>query len=124
MKESVMAEKFTSVDEYIGTFSGETRERLTAMRDLVRQVLPDAEEGISYNIPAYRLNSVWVVYFSGFAKHLSVALGGPLGEVAEVFAEELKPLKTSVAAIQFPHNKPLPTDLITRILEHRCAGLR
>jgi uncharacterized protein YdhG (YjbR/CyaY superfamily) len=118
-----MATKFSTVDEYIDTFDGETKARLLEIRELVRRVLPEAEEGISYNIPAYKYNGVWAVYFSGYAKHLSVALGGPLGTVAEVFASELKPYKTSVSAIQFPHKTAMPHDLLQRIIEHRCGEL-
>jgi uncharacterized protein YdhG (YjbR/CyaY superfamily) len=116
--------KFSTVDEYIESFDGETKGRLIELRALVQRVLPDAEEGISYNIPAYRYNGVWVVYFSGYLKHLSLALGGPLGTVADVFASELALYKTSVSAIQFPHKTPLPHDLVQRIIEHRCDPLK
>jgi uncharacterized protein YdhG (YjbR/CyaY superfamily) len=119
-----MAEKFTSVDHYLTAFEGETLSRLNELRDVVSEVFPDAVEGISYNIPAYRYNNTWAVYFSGYAKHVSITFGGPLGEIGEVFAEELKPYKTSVSAIQFPHSQPLPTNLITTLIKHRRDGLQ
>jgi uncharacterized protein YdhG (YjbR/CyaY superfamily) len=119
-----MAEKFTSVGQYLGAFEGETLSRLNQLRDLVNEVLPEAVEGISYNIPAYRYRDAWAVYFSGYAKNISITFGGPLGEIGEVFAEELKPYKTSVSAIQFPHSQPLPTDLITTLIKHRRNSLQ
>jgi uncharacterized protein YdhG (YjbR/CyaY superfamily) len=118
-----MGNKFTSVDQYIESFSGVTQARLQEMRALVLGVLPEAAEGISYNVPALRYNGAWVVYYSGFAKHTSFALGGRLDAVLVEFADALTPYKTSVSAIQFPYTDPLPGDLITRLVQFRCSNM-
>jgi uncharacterized protein YdhG (YjbR/CyaY superfamily) len=114
-----VATAFASFDDYIDSFSGVTKERLVELRSIAGSVLPAAEEGISYNTAAYRHDGAWVAYISGFAKHVSLALGGRIDALAAVFAEELSPYKVSASAIQFRHNEPLPHDLIRRIIEHR-----
>lgn len=62
---------FKSVDEYIGTFSGEVKDKLEEMRSIFREAAPDAEEAISYQIPTFKLNGKYVGYFAGFRDHVS-----------------------------------------------------
>lgn len=116
-----MAHKFTSVDEYIESFAGDTKDRLIEIRRVIQKVLPKAEETIHYNIPAYRPAEQWAAYFSGYAKHVSLALGGPIGHIVKEHAKELAPYKTSASAIQFQHTEPLPADLIKKLIKFRLA---
>lgn len=115
-----MATKFTSVDDYLASFDGVTRTRLDEFRTIVREVLPTATETLHYNIPAYNIDGKWPAYFSGYAKHISLALGGPIGHIVEKFADELAPYKSSFSAIQFPHDKPLPKELIQKLISYRA----
>jgi uncharacterized protein YdhG (YjbR/CyaY superfamily) len=116
-----MGHKFTSVDEYIESFTGDVKDRLIEIRHIIQSVLPKADEGISYNIPAYKQDGQWVAYFSGYAKHVSLALGGPIGHIVEKFAKELAPYKTSTAAIQFQNHEPLPGGLIKKLIKFRLT---
>ena len=116
-----MGHKFTSVDEYVDSFTGETKDRLVEMRRIIQKVLPKAEEKISYNIPAYKHEDQWMAYFSGYAKHVSLALGGRIDHIVKKFEKELAPYKTSASAIQFQHKEPLPADLIKKLIKFRLT---
>lgn len=101
-------------DDYFQDFTPEVRERLEAMRATIRAAVPDATETISYAIPTFKLNGKNLVHFAGYAKHVGFYPGGkPL----DAFAEDLKGYKTSKGTVQFPHSRPLPLDLVTRMVE-------
>lgn len=108
---------FKSVDEYQDTFQGEKKERLQAIRDIIRDVAPNAEEVISYQIPAYK-HFGFLVYYSGATQHISLSY--PFSEaLLSEFKTELAKYKVSKSAIQLPDKDPLPTDLIRRIVAFR-----
>lgn len=109
---------FTTVDEFIEASTYDVEPRLAEMRRVIRETLPDAEETISYNIPAYKQYGVVVVQFSGYTEHTSLNFFPTAGAFAE-FDEDLKPYKTSKSAIRFPLDEPLPVDLIARITAFR-----
>ncbi len=104
-----------TVDEYIAVASPDVKEYLEQLRMAILQVVPQAQEGISYEMPVYKLNGV-LVYFGGFTKHVSL-FPGPKAIVA--FKEELTAYKTSAGTIQFPINKPIPIDLVKKIVQFR-----
>src|SRR5688572_6106604 len=91
---------FKSVDEYIATFPEDIQRTLRTVRQTIREAVPDAEELISYQIPAYKLQG-WVAYFSGYKNHYSLSCPPP-STVFDAFKAELAPYKTSKSAIQFP----------------------
>jgi uncharacterized protein YdhG (YjbR/CyaY superfamily) len=106
-----------NVDEYIGQFEAPVQQLLGQIREIIREAAPDAKEEISYGMPAYRQKSV-LVYFSAAKKHIGFY---PTGSGVAAFAEELTKLGLpfSKGAIQLPMNKPLPKDLIQRIVRFR-----
>lgn len=108
---------FKSVDEYQSTFEGEKKVRLQAVRDAIRSVAPDAEEVISYQIPAYK-HFGFLVYYSGATNHISLSYPFSDALLSE-FKTELAKYKVSKSAIQMPDKDPLPTDLIKRIVAFR-----
>lgn len=110
--------KFTTVDEFIEASTYDVEPRLIEMRGAIRAALPDAEETISYNIPAYKQHGVVVVQFSGYTEHTSLNFFPTAGAFA-AFNDELAPYKTSKSAIRFPLDEPLPIDLISRIAAFR-----
>lgn len=110
-----------SIDAYIAGFPPETARRLEQVRSLVRDVAPDATESISYAIPTFDLNGRHLVHFAGFAKHIGFY---PTGTGIDAFAEELAPYKRGRGSVQFPLDRPLPVDLIRRMVEHRVAQVR
>lgn len=108
---------FKSVDEYQDTFQGVKKERLQAIREIIRSVVPQADEVISYQIPAYKYLG-FVVYYSGATNHISLSYPFSQALLAE-FKSELSGYKVSKSAIQLPDKDPLPTDLIRRIVTYR-----
>lgn len=103
--------KFSSVDQYLDDFEGPVRERLETVRQVFSETLPDAEEVISYNIPAFRQDEMFVVYFSGHKAHISIACY-PTERLYESLKDELEPYKKSKSAFQIPHDRSLPVDLL------------
>jgi uncharacterized protein YdhG (YjbR/CyaY superfamily) len=110
-----------SVDEYLGHFSGEVRERLESMRALVTAAAPDAVETMAYGMPAYKLDGKPLVYFAGYDNHIGF-YATPNGH--EAFAEEFARYKQGKGSVQFPNTEPLPNDLVTRVVEFRCSDVR
>ncbi|MCF0071212.1 DUF1801 domain-containing protein [Dyadobacter sp. CY261] len=108
---------FKSVDEYQETFQGEKKERLQAIREIIREAAPGAEEVISYQIPAYK-HFGFLVYYSGATNHISLSYPFSEALLAE-FKAELSTYKVSKSAIQLPDKDPLPVDMIRRIVEYR-----
>jgi len=113
-----MAEnKPESIDEYISGFPEETREILNLVRKTMLSADPSIEEGISYAMPAFKYNGSFIVYFAGYKKHVGVY---PVPNNEPEFEQDFAAYKTSgKGAIQFPLNKPMPLDLITRIVKYR-----
>ncbi len=107
---------FQSVDEYIAGFPEETQAVLEQVRRAILDAVPDAEEVISYQLPAYKKDG-FILYFGGYAKHLSISAQPP---AFEVFAEELSPYKVSKSAVQFPYDQPIPFELIGKIAKYRA----
>jgi uncharacterized protein YdhG (YjbR/CyaY superfamily) len=111
--------KPATVDEYIDSFDTEISERLGQMRNAIAKVSPGAKEGFKYGQPAFSLNRVLVVY-SAYKKHIGYY---PTPDVIIEFKEELKEYKTAKGSVQFPHNKPLPLDLIEKMAKFRFDRL-
>lgn len=107
-----------SIDDYIAEFPEDTQKVLQEIRALIRASAPDATETISYAIPTYDLNGAHLVHFAGYKQHIGFY---PTGRGADAFAEELKAYKGGKGSVQFPLGKPLPADLISRIVKHRVA---
>lgn len=106
---------YTTIDDYISSFEPRTREILETIRAAIKSVAPDAEECISYSMPAFRYHGI-LVYFAA-AKHHIGFYPTPGGVAA--FKKDLKPYKTSKGAIQFPIDTPIPLGLIKKIVQFR-----
>ncbi|HOQ75530.1 MAG TPA: DUF1801 domain-containing protein [Thermoclostridium sp.] len=104
------------VEKCIESFPAEVRERLTAIRNIILESAPQATERICMRMPTYDLNGKWLVHFAAFRNHIGFY---PQPEGIEAFKEKLSGYKTSKGAVQFPHNKPLPLDLIREIVRFR-----
>ena len=90
------------------------------MRGLIRAAAPEANETISYRMPTFDLNGKHLVFFAGFAKHIGLYA---LPRAMDAFADELKSYKTGKGSIQFPLDRTLPADLITRMVKFRVREL-
>jgi uncharacterized protein YdhG (YjbR/CyaY superfamily) len=109
--------KSKDVDRYIAEKPVSAQIVLKKVRGTIRKALPQAEEVISYKIPAYRLHGGIVLFFAGWKQHYSLY---PAGErLVAAFKDELAPYKISKGTIRFPLSEPVPIRLIQRIAKFR-----
>jgi uncharacterized protein YdhG (YjbR/CyaY superfamily) len=106
---------YATVDEYILSFPPQLQEILNKIREVIKESAPDSEEKISYQMPAFVFHGN-LVYFAAFKNHIGFY---PTPSGIEPFLEELTEYKKSKGAIQFPIKKPIPYDLIRRIVKFR-----
>jgi uncharacterized protein YdhG (YjbR/CyaY superfamily) len=120
---------FKSVDDYLAARPEEIRSLLKLVRKAIQRALPQAEEVISYQIPAYKIGGKTVIYFAGWKEHYAVY---PANEalVAELMADlklnrgkVLLPGKLVSRTIQFPLDAPVPAQLIGRIARLRAKDV-
>jgi uncharacterized protein YdhG (YjbR/CyaY superfamily) len=109
---------FKSVDEYMTVQPATAHKILSLVRSTIRKALPKAEEVISYNIPAYKVNGSAVLYFAGWKQHYSLYPAG--GRLVAAFREELAPYEISKGTIRFPLSERVPVKLIRDIAKFRA----
>ena len=108
--------QFENIDEFIGSFPPDVRRILEKMRKTIHKAAPEAEEAMRYGIPTFRLNDENLVHFSAFAKHIGFY---PNPSAIVAFKKELSAYKGAKGSVQFPLNKPIPFDLVKRIVKFR-----
>ncbi|MHB8106365.1 MAG: iron chaperone [Candidatus Cryosericum sp.] len=106
-----------SIDAYIAQFPDEVQERLRTLRKIIRDAAPEAEEKISYRMPTFVLHGN-LVYFAAFKNHIGLY---PAPSGVDAFMPELSAYRSGKGSIQFPMDKPLPSELISRIVKFRVA---
>ncbi len=106
---------FKTVDEYIATFPGDVQVILEEMRQAVKEAAPDAEEVISYQMPAFEQGGI-LVYFAAFKNHIGFF---PTASGVEAFKERLVDFKVSKGTVQFPLNRSIPKELIKEMIRFR-----
>jgi uncharacterized protein YdhG (YjbR/CyaY superfamily) len=109
-------EKPANVDAYIATFPENVQKILVRIRMTVIRAAPHAEETISYGMPAYRHKGRVIIYFAGYKNHIGV-YATPLAHAA--FQKELSGYKQGRGSVQFPLDKPMPLDLIKKMVQFR-----
>lgn len=112
-----MVIKPTNIDDYIASFPREIQTLLEQVRSTIRKSAPDAEEVISYQMPAFKLNGM-LVYFAAFKNHIGFY---PTSSGISHFKNEISIYKNSKGAVQFPFDKPLPLELISKIVRFRVS---
>lgn len=105
-----------NIDAYIARFPKDVQKVLEQVRLTVRRAAPDATEVISYGIPALKYNGKVIIYFAGHKNHIGL-YATPSGHAA--FQKELSVYKQGKGSVQFPLDKPMPLDLISRIVKYR-----
>ncbi len=109
---------FKSVDEYIASQPEAVQGVLERVRSTIRKAVPQAEEVISYKIPAYKLQGGPVLYFAGWKQHFS--LYPVTANVVAAFKDEIAPYLVKKATLRFPLAQPVPLKLIGRIAKFRA----
>jgi uncharacterized protein YdhG (YjbR/CyaY superfamily) len=107
--------KFQTVDQYLSALPQPARDAAATLRQAIRQAAPQAEEAISYKMPAFKWNGI-LVWYAAFKNHIGLY---PRPSAIAAFKVELAPYKTSKGAIQFPIDQPIPTSLIRKIVKFR-----
>jgi uncharacterized protein YdhG (YjbR/CyaY superfamily) len=106
---------FKTIDEYIESFPKDIQAILSDLRQAIRGAAPQAEEAISYQMPAFKQNGI-LVYFAAFKTHIGFF---PTASGVEAFKEKLSDYETSKGTIRFPIDKPLPLELVKEIVRFR-----
>jgi uncharacterized protein YdhG (YjbR/CyaY superfamily) len=109
--------QFKNIDEYIETFPEDVQIILEKMRQTIKKAAPEAEEGISYQMHTFKLNGKNLVHFAAFKNHIGFY---PIPSGIEAFKEELSLYKQGKGSVQFPMDKPIPYDLVKKIVDYRA----
>ncbi len=104
-----------NIDEYIAGFPRDVQEILEKIRMTIRKAAPDAEETIKYQMPTFTLKGN-LVYFAAFKKHIGFY---PVPTGIEEFKNELSVYEGGKGSVKFPLDKPIPFDLISKIVKYR-----
>ncbi|HSM24170.1 MAG TPA: DUF1801 domain-containing protein, partial [Anaerolineaceae bacterium] len=106
---------YQTIDEYIAQFPEDIQKILQEVRSVVKESAPDATEKISYQMPTFFLKGN-LVHFAAYKNHIGFY---PVPSGIEKFKEELSQFKGAKGSVQFPIDKPMPLDLISRIVLFR-----
>jgi len=110
-----MDNNFKTIDEYISQYSDNIQIILQKIRQVIKESSPNSIEKISYQMPTFYFNGN-LVHFAAYKKHIGFY---PTPSAIDAFKSELLPYKFAKGSIQFPIDKPIPYDLIKRIVEYR-----
>jgi uncharacterized protein YdhG (YjbR/CyaY superfamily) len=110
------------IDEYLREVDEPKRRTLQALRETILELVPEAEEGISYRVPAFRVNGRVVAGFAAFKEHLSYLpfSGSVLGQLED----ELRQYSMTKSALHFPVDRPLPKALVKKLIALRMDEVR
>ena len=104
-----------TVDQYIAAFPADVKKRMQQLRKTIKAAAPKAEEVISYQMPGYKYLGM-LVYFAAYKNHIGFYPGA--GGVLE-FYKELSSFKSAKGSVQFPHDRPIPFEIISKIVKFR-----
>jgi uncharacterized protein YdhG (YjbR/CyaY superfamily) len=113
-----MRQHYATIDDYIRSFPENIQNILEKMRQTIRKAAPDVVEAISYQMPTFKLNGTNLVHFAAFKNHIGFY---PTASGIEAFKKALANYKWSKGAVQFPIDKPVPFDLVEKIVKFRVT---
>lgn len=112
----------SSVDQYVASFTGDAKAALAEIRRVIRSVVPDGQETITYQMPTVKVGGKALVHFAGWKEHVSLY---PVPSGDEAFQRAIEPYRSGQGTLKFPLSRPIPLDLIkqvvSRLLEQRRA---
>jgi len=109
------------IDDYLATLDEPKRSTLEALRKTVMEIVPGAEQGISYGVPAFKVQGKTVAGFAAFKNHLSYLPHS--GSVLATLPDDTAPYETSKGALRFDADKPLPKRLVEKLITARMREL-
>lgn len=110
------------VDEYLASLDEPKRNALAVLRQTIQELVPDAEECMSYGMPAYKVDGKVIAGFAAFKHHLSYLPHS--GSVIPALSEELNEYQGTKGSLHFSVDRPLPRELVERLLAVRMAQAR
>jgi uncharacterized protein YdhG (YjbR/CyaY superfamily) len=110
------------IDDYLARLEEPKRSTLKALRQTIHDIVPEAEQGIAYGLPAFRMHGKPIAGFAAFKNHLTYMphSGSVLGQLADDAAA----YATSKGALQFPIDKPLPKALVKKLIAVRLKEVQ
>jgi uncharacterized protein YdhG (YjbR/CyaY superfamily) len=111
-----------SIEQFLDGVPPDKRRALQHLRDEIRRLVPEATESISYGVPAFKLGGRPLVSFGAARDHCTFYVQSPT--VIEAFAQDLAGFRLSKGSVQFSPERPIPADLIRRLVEARIAEVR
>ena len=112
--------QFQNIDQYINTFPKDIQNILQKVRQTISMAAPEAIESINYQMPTFKLNGKNLVHFAAWKNHIGFY---PTPSGIEFFKKELSAYKWAKGSVQFPVDKPIPYDLIEKIVVFRIKEL-
>jgi uncharacterized protein YdhG (YjbR/CyaY superfamily) len=113
-----MSDSPRSIDDYLSKLNEGKREALEKIRKAIRAAAPRAEECISYQLPAFRLDGRMLVWFGAASRHCSFYPGA---EPIRAHRRDLESYDTSKGTVRFPVDRPLPAALVRKLVRARIA---
>jgi uncharacterized protein YdhG (YjbR/CyaY superfamily) len=107
------------IDQYLGTLDEPKRATLTQLRDTIVAIVPEAEQCISYGMPAFKLRGKTIAGFAAFKSHLSYLPHS--GSVIGQLATEIEGYTKTKGSLHFPVDEPLPKEVVKKLLDTRMA---
>jgi uncharacterized protein YdhG (YjbR/CyaY superfamily) len=109
------------IDRYLATLDEPKRSTLEALRESILEILPEAEQGISYGVPAFKVNGKAVAGFAAFKNHLTYLPHS--GSVLATLQDDTAPYETSKGSLKFAVDKPLSKRLVKKLVSARMREL-
>lgn len=106
------------IDQYIAGFSIEVQDILNQVREIVKALAPDSVEKMAYGMPGYKLKGKPFFYFAAYKNHIGIYA---TPEAHKAFEKELKGYKQGKGSVQFPLDKPIPYNLIEKIIHYKIT---
>jgi uncharacterized protein YdhG (YjbR/CyaY superfamily) len=113
-----MAEKFSTVEDYLDSLDPEVRRVLEEVRATLHEAVPEGHDAITYNMPTLMIGDRSIVHYAGWKKHVSLY---PSPDDADL-ARELGPYVAGRGTLKFPLDQPVPHDLVARVAQRLSAA--
>jgi uncharacterized protein YdhG (YjbR/CyaY superfamily) len=110
--------KFTSINEYVATLPENAQKAMGEIIATIKENVPGAEEHISYNMPAFKVNGEYFIHFSAWKNHIGMY---PIPAGNEAFQKQIEPYRSAKSSLNFPLDKPMPIKLIEKVIKFRIA---
>ena len=110
--------KFISINEYISTLPENAQKAMSEIIATIKAKVPNAEEHISYNMPAFKVNGEYFIHFSAWKNHIGMY---PIPAGNEAFQKQIEQYRLAKSSLNFPLDKPMPIKLIEKVIKFRIA---